>query len=136
MTDLQESDEVRCPHTAGPNAGVAGYRCSACGKIETGEPEKRAIGDGRMTQQQQYGAWFTQWPSTHERAGETVEVVPRGTFEVTMQDAQELFKTLDELTEALGHLRIEGEVGRVEDFHRACYDAEVLLQSLDADYGP
>lgn len=54
--------------------------------------------------------------------------------EIVTQDAKALYKKLDELIEALGHLGIEGEIGHVEDYDQVKYEAEILLQALDGDY--
>jgi hypothetical protein len=42
-----------------------------------------------MPEPQDYRAWFTNYPSTHGRAGETVEVVPRAWAEAEVARLRE-----------------------------------------------
>jgi hypothetical protein len=52
---------------------------------------------------QNYEAWFTEYPSTHRRAGQTVEVVTRAAYERlrhdTTEGAVEALRRIDKLLE-------------------------------------
>jgi hypothetical protein len=55
--------------------------------------------------EQNFTAWFVDYPSTHVKAGETVEVVPRALYEQVKRDlAQEmsLTRTRSEMLEEFG----------------------------------
>lgn len=52
----------------------------------------------------------------------------------TRQDAKALYHALDELAEVIGRLDIKGNVGDVEDYDQAKYEAEIMLQALAGEY--
>ena len=79
---------------------------------------------------QSYTAWFTTYPSTHERAGQTVEVVARWVYEAL---AEQHAGAVDRIAE------LEAENARLDkeaaDWTRAWAEQEAEMASLRGAVG-
>jgi hypothetical protein len=52
----------------------------------------------------------------------------------TFRDAKALYKTLDELLNALDSVNVDGQIGDVEEYDTAKEEAETLLAALEGEY--
>lgn len=49
-------------------------------------------------------------------------------------DAWALYRALDEILRALDDLDVSGEIGDVEDYDQAKYEAQITLEALAPEY--
>jgi hypothetical protein len=83
--------------------------------------------NSRQSRGQTFASWHTDYPSTHVRAGESVQVVTMEAFTRYRDACERCSDALFALVEAVEKLDVRGEIGDVEEYDEALASAQDLL---------